>query len=104
MPTFEVRVPVGANQIWLRSQIRAAVAEAQASLRSAFEIRQRLDDAEPEDPATREAMLGQIVELSRIAQAAPCLRDQSPGALLYSAGRRADGHAGAERDSITLSL
>jgi fumarate hydratase class I len=28
MPTFEVRVPVGANQIWLRSQIRAAVAEA----------------------------------------------------------------------------
>jgi fumarate hydratase, class I len=28
MPTFEVKVPVGANQIWLRSQIRAAVAEA----------------------------------------------------------------------------
>ena len=26
MPTFEVRVPVGANQIWMRSQIREAVA------------------------------------------------------------------------------
>ncbi len=28
MPTFEVHVPVGANQIWMRSQIREAVAEA----------------------------------------------------------------------------
>jgi fumarate hydratase class I len=28
MPTFEVRVPVGVNQIWMRSQIREAVAEA----------------------------------------------------------------------------
>ena len=28
MPTFEVRVPIGANQIWMRSQIREAVAEA----------------------------------------------------------------------------
>jgi fumarate hydratase, class I len=28
MPTFEIKVPVGANQIWLRGQIRAAVAEA----------------------------------------------------------------------------
>ncbi len=28
MPTFEVKVPVGANQIWLRHQIRGAVAEA----------------------------------------------------------------------------
>jgi fumarate hydratase class I len=28
MPTFEVRVPVGANQIWMRRQILAAVAEA----------------------------------------------------------------------------
>jgi len=28
MPTFDVKVPVGANQIWLGSQIRAAVAEA----------------------------------------------------------------------------
>jgi fumarate hydratase, class I len=28
MPTFEVRVPVGANQIWMKQQIRAAVAEA----------------------------------------------------------------------------
>jgi fumarate hydratase class I len=28
MPTFEVRVPLGANQIWMRQQIRGAVAEA----------------------------------------------------------------------------
>src|ERR1700730_11393223 len=28
MPTFEVRVPVGTNQIWMRQQIREAVAEA----------------------------------------------------------------------------
>jgi len=28
MPTFEVKVPVGANQIWLKTQIREAVAEA----------------------------------------------------------------------------
>jgi len=28
MPTFEVKVPVGVNQIWLKQQIREAVAEA----------------------------------------------------------------------------
>ena len=28
MPTFEVHVPIGANQIWMRQQIRDAVAEA----------------------------------------------------------------------------
>jgi fumarate hydratase class I len=28
MPTFEVKVPVGANQIWMRQQIREAVADA----------------------------------------------------------------------------
>ncbi|HEY7473366.1 MAG TPA: fumarate hydratase, partial [Vicinamibacterales bacterium] len=28
MPTFEVRVPVGANQIWMREQIQNAVREA----------------------------------------------------------------------------
>src|SRR5438093_7189279 len=28
MPTFEVKTPVGANQIWLRQQIRRAIAEA----------------------------------------------------------------------------
>jgi len=49
--------------------LRAAVAEAQQELRAAFEVRQRLDDAEPEDPPTREAMLAEIVERSRKAQA-----------------------------------
>src|SRR5258707_10627751 len=28
MPTFEIKVPAGANQIWMRQQIREAVAEA----------------------------------------------------------------------------
>jgi fumarate hydratase class I len=28
MPTFELKVPIGANQIWMREQIREAVAEA----------------------------------------------------------------------------
>src|SRR3989442_4069473 len=28
MPTFEVKTPVGANQIWMRQQIRDAIAEA----------------------------------------------------------------------------
>src|ERR1700716_3173770 len=28
MPTFEVKVPVGANQIWMARQIEAAIAEA----------------------------------------------------------------------------
>src|SRR6187397_1802521 len=28
MPTFEVKVPVGANQIWMKQQVREAVAEA----------------------------------------------------------------------------
>jgi len=28
MPTFEVKVPVGVNQIWMRQQIREAIAEA----------------------------------------------------------------------------
>ncbi len=28
MPTFEVRVPIGANQVWMRQQIRDAVKEA----------------------------------------------------------------------------
>src|SRR5438874_12058972 len=28
MPTFEVHTPVGSNQIWMRQQIREAVAEA----------------------------------------------------------------------------
>src|SRR5690349_8132515 len=28
MPTFEIKVPVGANQIWMTDQIRRAVADA----------------------------------------------------------------------------
>ena len=50
--------------------LRTAVTEAQAELRAAFEIRQKLDDDEPEDPPTREAMLTEIVERTRKGQAA----------------------------------
>ena len=28
MPTFEIKVPVGANQIWMKQQVNAAIAEA----------------------------------------------------------------------------
>ena len=49
---------------------REAVAEARAELKAAFEIRQRLDDSEPEDRPTRERMLGEIVERSGRADAA----------------------------------
>src|ERR1700680_2548049 len=28
MPTFEIKAPVGANQIWMREQIRQSIAEA----------------------------------------------------------------------------
>src|SRR5436309_15556097 len=28
MPTFEIKTPVGANQIWMREQIREAIADA----------------------------------------------------------------------------
>jgi uncharacterized membrane protein YgcG len=50
--------------------LRTAVGEAQTEMRAAFEIRQRLDDAEPEDPPAREAMLTEIVERTRRGQAA----------------------------------
>ena len=41
---------------------RDAIAKADAELRAAFVIRQKLDDDQPEDPPTREAMLHQIVD------------------------------------------
>src|SRR5919106_4346478 len=28
MPTFEVKTPIGANQVWMKQQIREAIAEA----------------------------------------------------------------------------
>lgn len=49
---------------------RAAIDEARRELRAAFALRQRLDDGDPEDPPTREAMLTQIVEASGRANAA----------------------------------
>jgi len=38
MPTFEVHVPVGSNQIWMRQQIREAVKEATKRGQAAAEL------------------------------------------------------------------
>ncbi|MGZ8514134.1 MAG: TPM domain-containing protein [Candidatus Limnocylindrales bacterium] len=42
--------------------LRAALTAAQAELTAAFTVRQKLDDDVPEDPETRERMLGEIVD------------------------------------------
>jgi uncharacterized membrane protein YgcG len=44
--------------------LRDALASARTELTAAFSLRQRLDDAEPETPEERAAMLGEIVERS----------------------------------------
>jgi uncharacterized membrane protein YgcG len=54
---------------------KAAVAAAREELRGAFEVRQRLDDAQPEDPPTRESMLQDIV--ARIGRAGQALDAQA---------------------------
>lgn len=55
--------------------LRAAVAAAKAELGGAFEIRQRLDDDQPEDPPTRERMLNDIIE--RLGRAGAALDAQA---------------------------
>jgi uncharacterized membrane protein YgcG len=50
--------------------LRAAIAAAEAEMRAAFEVRQRLDDSEPEDPPSRAKMLTEIVERAKRAGAA----------------------------------
>jgi hypothetical protein len=54
---------------------KAAVGAARDELRGAFEVRQRLDDAQPEDPPTREAMLQDIV--ARVGRAGQALDAQA---------------------------
>lgn len=46
---------------------RDAIAAARVELQASFTVRQQLDDDVPEDPATRERMLGESVERSRRA-------------------------------------
>ncbi len=48
---------------------RQALDESRGELQHAFALRQRLDDAQPEDEATRRAMLADIVQLCRSADA-----------------------------------
>jgi uncharacterized membrane protein YgcG len=50
--------------------LKGAVVAARDELRAAFEIRQRLDDSEPETPEAREQMLRAIVERLTAANAA----------------------------------
>jgi uncharacterized membrane protein YgcG len=50
--------------------LRRALSDAQVELHAAFGIRQLLDDSKPEDPATRERMLAEIVERTKRAHAA----------------------------------
>jgi uncharacterized membrane protein YgcG len=45
--------------------LRKALDAAPAELRAAFALRQNLDDAEPESPAERDRMLGEIIERCR---------------------------------------
>jgi uncharacterized membrane protein YgcG len=54
---------------------RDALAQARSELGGAFEIRQRLDDDQPEDPPTRELMLQDILE--RCGRAAAALDAQA---------------------------
>ncbi|HKG56243.1 MAG TPA: TPM domain-containing protein [Candidatus Limnocylindrales bacterium] len=68
--------------------LRAAIASAETEMRAAFEVRQRLDDSEPEDPPTREKMLMEIVDRAKRAQ----------GALDAEAGR-IDQLRNLERDA-----
>jgi uncharacterized membrane protein YgcG len=50
-------------------ELRGAVATAADELAASFTLRQRLDDSEPEDDATRDAMMREIVERTTRAQA-----------------------------------
>ncbi len=60
---------------WLRlgfteadvAPFRDAISSARTELQASFAVRQQLDDDIPEDPETRERMLGEIVERSRRA-------------------------------------
>jgi uncharacterized membrane protein YgcG len=54
---------------------RSAIAEARQEMQAAFSVRQKLDDGEPEDPPTREGMLGEIV--ARTGKAAAALDRQA---------------------------
>lgn len=49
-------------------ELRDAVGKAAEELAASFTLRQRLDDSEPEDDATREAMLREIVQRTTRAQ------------------------------------
>ena len=70
---------------------RAAVANARGQLKEGFAIRQRLDDAQPEDPPAREQLLNAILERMREANAA-----------LDAEAKRIDDLRNLERDAVKI--
>ncbi len=94
---------------------RDAIGQAGAELRAAFSLRQRLDDAEPETPPERDAMLHEIVarctrakglldaqeerfdQLRDLQVAAPAQLAALPEAIDTLRARRAAGEATATR-------
>ena len=70
MPTFEIKVPVGANQIWMRQQIREAVAEATvaATLPRAMAVKPMEDWMVAVERAER---LGADLQLDSVAATRP---------------------------------
>ena len=58
MPTFEVKVPLGANQVWIRQQIREAVAEATQSRQTPSKLSGFVDWREfRQQPGTGHALI-----------------------------------------------
>ena len=87
--------------------LRAAVASAQDELRAAFTLRQRLDDAVPEDEAARDAMRREIVERTTQAQDDPRPRNRPhppaarPGARCPEHARATPGQDRGGRGPVT---
>jgi hypothetical protein len=100
----------GADEV---APLRAAVVSAQAELKAAFTIRQKLDDEVPEDDATRQAMQQEIVarttraqetldqETERIRQLRDLQRD-APNTLVELPDRIADVSARLPAAEATL--
>jgi uncharacterized membrane protein YgcG len=78
---------------------RLAIANATGELRTAFEIRQRLDDAEPETPPEQEQMLTEI--LARTANARKLLDEQE---ARFDQLRDLERTAPAQLDALATAL
>ena len=80
MPTFEVKTPVGANQIWMKKQIREAVAEADQTRQAAAQLRgldhrrqlRRQPRARHADPSLRSVGTDDEIEIRLILKGGGC--------------------------------